>query len=263
MTLKYIKFAVLLLPVFMVAACSSSSGSTSAGTRVTISSTASPVNTLTQSTGAKTFNNDLGDTITLTRAYLVLASATIETSCGPNFSAVLEGVLNFIIPAAVAHTTSTPTSTGEPHVIDMLDADGATLDIGSLSPPAEEYCGVDIDMLAADSDASNLPTAAGEPDMVGKTLHLEGSYQLAGGATGSFTVSTGASLASRKILLATLMAISGNNLNGTIIIGINYDTWFNAIDLAALETETATLTNPLDPQVNQLLQNISASLHQL
>lgn len=260
---KYINALAVAVLSASVIACSSSSGSSSAGTSVSLSAAPSPANAAAMPAGAKTFNNDMGDSITLSKAYLVISSATIETTCGASFSAALDGLLDLLLPQANAHTTTTPTSTGVPVVIDLLAVDGGPIGLGSVSPPAGDYCGVDIDMLAADADASNLPTGAGEPDMIGKTLFIEGSYTLFGGGSGVISMSTGSTLINRELLLFFPVMISKNNLNGSIGIAINYDTWFDAVDLATLETETATVTNPGDTNVSQVLQNITNSIHQL
>lgn len=265
MTLKFIKSLLLAAVLSGLSACSSSSGSASAGTQVNISASPSPINTATQAAGAKTFtfSSAPGDSITLTRAYLVISSATIESSCGASFSASLEGILDFLISPVSAHTTTTPTSTGEPYVINLLADDNQSVSIGNLSPPTDDYCGLRLDLLAADADAVNLPIGSGEPDMVGKTIHIEGTYSLSGGGSGNIHMSTGASLINRDVMLSALLMISGSNLNGQVDIGINYDTWFNGVDLATLETETASQTNPTDTNVGLVLQNITASIHQL
>jgi len=264
MILKYINLVFLACIVTTISACSSSSGSTTAGLQVTLSATAKPANVADMPAGAKTFNNDLGDSITITKAYLVISSATIETSCGASFSAAIDGVLDVLIPQAQAHTTTTPTSTGDPYVINLLNVDGGAGSIGSVSPPTGDYCGVDIDLLAADADANNLPTAAGEPDMVGKTIYIEGTYTLSGGgATGAILMKTGAALSNRKVLLSALMMLSNNNLNGSINLGINYDTWFDSVNLVDLEADTAPVTDLAKTSVIQVLQNISSSIHQL
>jgi len=259
MIFKFTK--VLAATVFSVylAACSSSSTTSSAGTQVTINVAPSPAIAAAMPAGAKTFTSDLGDSVTLTKAYLVISSATIETSCTA-FSAAADGLLNLLIPEANAHTTATPTSTGEPYVVNLLTVDGGLSSIGSLSPPVGDYCGVDIDMLAADADASNLPAGTGEPDMIGKTLFIEGTYTLADGKTGNIAVSTGEPLQSRELLLNALMMISAGSLNGTINIGINYDRWFDAVDLSLLESESAAKAGD---NYNQLLLNITNSIHQI
>ena len=242
--------------------CGSGSGSVSDGTRVDISATPSPAIIPIQSAGAKTFNSDLGDSITITRAYLVLSSATIESDCGVTFSASVEHLLSLLISNASAHTTTTPTSTGEPYVIDLLATDNAPINIGKLSPPVNSYCGIRIDILAADADTFSLPTSAGEPDMIGKSIYIEGHFTLAGGGSGDILLSSGATLLNRDLMLSSLLMVSSDNPSARINIGINYDTWFNAVNLSLLETETATFTNPGDPNVSRVLQNITESIHQ-
>lgn len=255
-----IKFIGVVAVAISITNCSSSSGSASAGTRVSLAAAPSPANTVAQPAGAKSFTTAGGVSITLTKAYIVVASATIETACGASFSAMATDLLDLIIPVAHAHTTATPTSTGEPTVINLLAVDGGTISLGSVSPPAGDYCGVDIDLLAADADAANLPT---DVSMVGKTLHIEGTYDDGVNPAGSIHISTGAALQNKALLLSALLAISGNNLNGTINVAINYDTWFDGVDMIALEAETATTTNPVDTNVGFVLENITKSIHQL
>ena len=258
---KYINALLLVTAASVISSCSSSSGSAVGGTQVTINARPSPAVTLAQPAGNKTFTNDLGDSITLTRAYIVISNATIESTCGVSFSAAAEQLLNFIIPQAQAHTSSTPTSIGDPVVVDLLYADNESVHIGTLSPPAETYCGVSLNLLAADADAINLPEAAGTPNMVGKSVYIEGSFILAGGGSGNILISTGAALSSRHVLLPSLMQLSANNLSASAGIMFNYDSWFNAIDLALLETETAAFTDLGGTNVNQLLINIGDSIH--
>jgi hypothetical protein len=260
MIFKFTKLLVIIVFSVYLAACSSSSTTSSVGTDVTIYTAPSPAIAAAMDAGVKTFTNDSDVSITLTKAYLVISSATIETSCTA-FSAAADGLLNILMPQANAHTTATPTSTGEPYVVNLLTVDGDLSSIGSLSPPVGDYCGVDIDMLAADADATNLPAGTGEPDMIGKTLFIEGTYTSDGGiTTGNIAVSTGEPLQNRELLLNALMMISAGSLNGTINIGINYDRWFDAVDLSLLESESAAKAGD---NYNQLLLNITNSIHQI
>jgi len=261
MIFNTIKLPLVLFLIYGTVACGSSSGSASDGTRVVIRATPTPANSIAQNAGIKTFSNDLGDSITLNKAYLVLSSATIESACGPTFSAVLESIFTWIIPAAQAHTTTTPTSTGVPFVFDLLGADSIPIVIGELSPPQQNYCGLRIDMLAADDDAINLPNGIADPDMIGKSIFIEGSFALAGGGNGNIHISSTATLTNRDLLLSTVLEISADNPDDGVDIEINYDTWFNAVDLALLETETASFTNPSDINVNRVLQNVIESIH--
>jgi len=247
-----IKTGLVVSILAVLSACSSSSSSTSDATRVEISAAPLPANAATMPAGAKTFTNDLNDSITINTAYLVISSVTIETECDASFSAALDGLLNLIIPAAHAHTESTPTSTGAPHVIDLLAVDGGDIEIGELSPPTGDFCGADIDMLAADADAENLPAGAGDPDMIGKTVYVEGTYDV--GAL-PFTISSGVTLINRELLLSALMIIDKDDSEGTIDLAINYDTWFDAVDMAMLAAGDAG-------ELNAVLQNVTNSIHQ-
>ncbi len=190
--------AISLLAV-VLSACSSSSSSDGAttATAVSMSAAPSPANSAVMAAGSKMFVTAEGHSITLTKAYLVISSTTIETTCGASFSAALDGLLDVILPQAHAHTTTTPTSTGVPYVINLLATDNVPVSIGSMSPAAADYCGVDIDLFAADADAINLPVVgSGEPDMIGKTVYIEGSYTLGAGAGGGgrILIDTGATL---------------------------------------------------------------------
>jgi hypothetical protein len=254
---KYINLIIITALSGYLAGCSSSSGSSSAGTSVVISVAPSPANAATVTASDKTFAHTSG-TITLTKAYLVISSATIETDCSAmSFSAALDGVLDIVVPPAHAHTSATPTSTGVPHVINVMGEDGALNSIGTLSPPTGDYCGVDIDLLAADIDAENRPE---DVDMVGKTLHIEGTYSLTAGGGGVVSISTGFSLINRELSLSALMMISDNNRNGSVDIAINYDTWFDMVDLDLLENGSS---DQMDDELDQVLLNVSASIHQL
>jgi len=266
MILKYtnVIFAVALTTT--LAACSSSSSSGDSSSSVTVVSiSAAPASSLTRpvtvSANDKTFKNSSDDvTITLTKAYLVISNATIETSCGATFSAALDGLMNIVMPMAHAHTSTTPTSTGEPYVINLMAADNAAIAIGSMSPSVANYCGVDVELFAADADAYNLPAGEGEPDMIGKTLYIEGSYAIDGGATGVIKIDTGVTLINRELALNAIMMISAEKPTAAVRLGINYDTWFDSVDLTVLEAESAAKTGD---NYNQLLQNITDSIHQL
>jgi len=257
---KHIRPFSLVYPVILclVASCSNSSSVSSTGTSVTLAITPAAVNHAAMTAGSKTFTTTEGVQITLNKAYLVISNSSLTTSCGVDFSA--RTLLNQLIPSANAHTSQTPTATGEPVVINILNADNSDTPLGNVSPPAGDYCGVELTISAADVDASGLPNDA---DMVGASLFISGSYsQTSPSAQGAIHVETGATLISRKLLLASLVMLSPTQLNGAIDLEIHYDTWFDTVDLAALETETASSTSPVSPQVSQLLSNVTASIHQ-
>jgi hypothetical protein len=221
-----------------------------------MSATPSPATAMAMGVGPKDIT-PMGtmDTVTLNKAYLVLSSTTIVTDCSgpPLYTAALDGLLDIIIPRANAHTVPTPTSTGIPYVIDILGMDDAPISIGGMSPSVANYCGVDIDMLAADADAQNLPAGT---NMIGKTLYVEGTYTLAGGGGGNILIDTGVTLVPRNLRLSALMMISAGSPSGSVALAINYDTWFDTVDLALFEGGDAG-------ELNKVLLNVTGSIHQL
>lgn len=238
----------------LLVACGSGS-SKSKATQASFASAPSPAVAMPVGAGPKTITNDLGDVIVLQRAYLVMSNVTMETDCtGTSFFALFEQLLDVVIPVAHAHTTATPTSTGIPVVVDLLGADNVVIDLGETSPPVGDYCGLTLTLDTADSDAANLPdTAAGEPDMVGRSLYMEGTQN---GIPFSFEVMV--QLIERKLLLMPSMSISESSRSAAATIGINYDFWFQGVDPAGLDdTDLST------PDSNQLLQNVTNSIHQL
>jgi len=259
-----------LLVTGLLAACSSStstssdSGTDGGVTRVSMYATPSPYTAMEMDAGPKTVTSTEDDVVVINKAYLVIWSTTIETVCDDSFYAGLEkflrNPLDMIVPPAHAHTTPTPTSTGEPHVIDILAADNTPVAIGSMSPSVADYCGVNVDMIAADADTLELPS---DIDMVGRSLYIEATYSGGPSGKGAFVVDTSATLINRQFLLAALMMISADNPTDSITVGINYDTWFDGIHLGELQLQTTPTTELNSTVVQALLQNITASIHHL
>jgi hypothetical protein len=249
------KAGLLLSTLAVLSACSSSSSSSSDdATSVEIAVAPLAANTVTVSSDTKEFTAlSTGTIIVLEKAYLVFSSVTIETDCDVTFTKVIDGLFNIIIPVAHAHTEATPTSTGAPYVIDLLGVDGTDTELGELSPPTGDYCGAEIDFQAADSDAANLPAGADDPDMIGKTLYIEGTYDTGTGAV-DFDFSTSINL-SRKLALSTLMVIDSDDPDGEVEMVINYDTWFDNIDMFDFASGVSL-------EVSDVLTNITESIRQ-
>ncbi len=258
-TNKPVVFAAAV--VAALSGCGSNEGTSSAGTQVQFAVTPAAINSPAMAAGSKTFTSADSHSITLTSAYLNIASVTLETSCTMTFSALLHELVNTLLPTAFAHTSSTPTSTGIPNVINILAVDDMPVSVGALSPPAANYCGATLDLLAADADTVNLPTGQGIPNnMVGSSVYLTANYTLSGGGNGAFTINTSIALAPRELLFAMPFALSASNLNVSKSFAINYDTWFNGVDLSVLEAGSADIN--YGAQLTQLLHNITASIHE-
>lgn len=241
-------FACLLA----VSACSSSD--ITPGTEVHAHVTHLPAaSTVTTTAAGKQFDNDQGVTIELTAAYLTLSEIELRTSCGAHpFARVLDTLYEWVIPAAHAHTESTPTRLGEPLVVNVINPDSEELEFGHFSPAAGSYCGITVHMHPADGDARNLPAAL---SMLGLVVHLEGSYDSGGGAT-AFTVESAIEPEHADVAFHDPINLSTSNLSGEAHLNIEYNTWFNGMDAAAMADLAAADT----AAVAALLDNITASV---
>jgi hypothetical protein len=77
---------------------------------------------------------------------------------------------HWLVPAAYAHGTSTPTLQAVPTVVSAIG--NARVHLGSLAPPAGHYCSVRYRVAPADRDAVGLTSA---PAMLGTSLLIRGA----------------------------------------------------------------------------------------
>jgi hypothetical protein len=94
-------------------------------------------------------------------------STEVELIACPN---MLLGMKNWLVPAAHAHGTSTPTLQAVPTVVSAIG--NASVQLGSLAPPAGHYCSVRYRVAPADGDAVGLTSA---PAMLGTSLLIRGA----------------------------------------------------------------------------------------
>ena len=95
---------------------------------------------------------DMGYRVALDRALLVVGK--VELIQCDNFVADL---LDFFAPArAKAHAFDTPTTLGEPLVIDLMESSGTPQYAGTMKPPPGRYCGIRVLGMPADQDAVGL-----------------------------------------------------------------------------------------------------------
>jgi len=212
-----------------------------------------PAATVTTTASGKQFVNDQGISIELTSAYLTLSEMEIRTSCNAHpFARILDSLYEWVIPTAHAHTEATPTRLGEPLVVNVINPDSEELEFGHFSPAAGSYCGITVHMHPADADARNLPAAL---SMVGLVLHIEGSYDAGSGAV-AFTAETAAEPEHADVAFHDPINLSSSNLTGEAHLNIEYNTWFNGMDAAAMADLAAA-----DPAaIAALLDNITASI---
>lgn len=95
---------------------------------------------------------DMGYRVALDRALLVVGK--VELLRCDNFVADLWQL--FAPARANAHALDTPTSLGEPLVLDLMESAGTPEYAGTLKPPPGRYCGIRIVATPADEDAAGL-----------------------------------------------------------------------------------------------------------
>ena len=95
---------------------------------------------------------DLGYRVALDRA--LFAVGKVELIRCDNFVADLWEL--FTPGRARAHTLDTPTSLGEPFVLDLMESAGTPQFAGTLKPPPGKYCGMRVLGMPADPDAAGL-----------------------------------------------------------------------------------------------------------
>jgi hypothetical protein len=170
---------------------------------------------------------DTGYEVTLTRGYLVTASADLEVCAADAlWLRRLERRATWV-KSAHAHESGTPTHIGSPYVEALVGGGTTPVDYGVFSPPPDRYCTLRYDIGPADSDAEGLPA---DPDMVGKSLYLEGTYTAADGVAHAFTASTSAT-ATAELGLSTLDLQSAGTAD--VLVRKSAAHWFDGIDFAA------------------------------
>ncbi len=80
-----------------------------------------------------------------------------------------------LVTLGQAHSLATPVESGDPLVVDLLDGQ-AIKTLGTLAPPPDRYCALQVSFLPADDDARSLPDDA----MVGQTLRVSGRWRSPG-----------------------------------------------------------------------------------
>jgi hypothetical protein len=191
------------------------------------------------------WTTDKGYAVTVARAYLVTAAADLE-ACGADavwFHEIRRAVS--FVTTAHAHEPGTPTHIGSPYVESLVGGEALPVDYGTFNPPPDRYCMLHYDIGPADDDAEGLPA---DPDMVGKSFYVEGTYAGADGTVHPFTVATAAT-AAIEIPVSTLDLHSAGASD--VVVRKSAAHWFDGIDFATAAPE-ATAT--------AMLANIGASL---
>ncbi|QRO02089.1 hypothetical protein JRI60_25295 [Archangium violaceum] len=196
-----------------------------------------PSGTAVSENATRSFTNDRGERITLTRAYVTLSS--VEIFPCPTTSAWRWLRLLSPIGTAEAHETSSPRKLGVPHVSGLERPDGEALALGTLQPPPGSYCRARLVFSPADADAEGLPTGA---SMEGKTLLLEGEVlPTGGGAARPFRLETNG-LANAEVSLEGL-SLTQDAPEASRTVQLAYDKWLDGVDPTSAGATEQVLKN--------------------
>lgn len=135
---------------------------------------AAPVDVALRSANTPAFyTTDLGYRVEIEAAYLSVTA--IELVPCPSLGLQIGP----LAPRARAHTTSTPVRSGEPQVVDLMGSLGLPVSLGTLTPPSDIYCSLELTLAPADVDAAGLAAA---PEMEGQSLMIEALITPSGGS---------------------------------------------------------------------------------
>lgn len=200
----------------------------------------------------RVFTTDLDYEITLDKGYITVLSAKLTEP--HTMTRIWKNLFRLVSPVklAYAHSESSPTVIGVPHVIRILDEDLLPLELGHLNPRAGTYDHVHLTIGPADDDAEGLPSDV-TGGYEGFTLYLSGSYVPSGGGPAVPFEVTSTAEEHATVHLHDPLVLSYDGQYEDVLIGTKYDTWFDGIDLA-----TAS-----GPEIAAgMLANLVASMHE-
>jgi hypothetical protein len=127
------------------------------------------------------------------------------------------------LPSAIAHGSSSPTNLAIPVVI-AIAGPRAGIDVGTLEPPPDRYCGMNLAIGLADDDAVRLP----DQDMVGRSLRVSGEHQGV-----SFSVSSAAS-DHAHLTFASPLDLLDPDASATVTLSLDTSDTFDTVDFASV-----------------------------
>jgi hypothetical protein len=216
-----------------------------------------------------------GRTLSLYRAYVAIDDLRL-VPCW-RFSALPAQLLDFLIPAAQAHSGHGSEPVGgraldKPNVIDIVTREGFHLPLGDLPAAPERYCGIEISVVRLAGDAYGLPrynppsadsptTVPEVPELAGSIFALRADYCALTNATGECTqrikvdVDDGGLAAplARRIAFDQPLELDGDRPEAYVSVGFAYGEWVRNVDVTSLAADPG--------EVRKLLDNIAASIY--
>ena len=190
---------------------------------------------------------DLGYRVALQRALLVIGR--VELLRCDNFVADLRQL--FAPARARAHVLDTPTSLGEPLVLDLMESAGTPEYAGTLKPPPGRYCGVRLLAMPADSDAAGLTDENSE--MMQQSILIAGRVIDETSGEESLLLARIGDVFECEMRFDRPLVFDRPILE-KLSIQIDHTSWFDGIDFALLSTDAVQ---------QQITENVRSSLRAL
>lgn len=187
---------------------------------------------------------DLGYRVRLDRA--LIAVGRVELIRCDNVVADLWGL--FTAARASAHVLDTPTSLGEPLVLDLMEGAGTPEYAGTMKPPPGRYCGVRLVGMPADADAPGLDEKSQE--MIEHSVLVEGRVRAEGEATETALFVPIPDLFQSELPLERPLVFESPIVEN-ISIRIDHRSWFDGIDFALVSEDAVR---------ERITENVQSSL---
>lgn len=187
---------------------------------------------------------DMEYRVALERAMIVVGK--VELIRCDNF--VMDLVALFTPARAKAHVLDTPTSLGEPLVLDLMESAGTPSFAGTMKPPPGEYCGIRVLGMPADQDAVGLTD---------ENLEMMQHSVLATGRVVDTTSGEESPLAVRiwEVLDCEMLfdrpLVFDSPILQAVSIQIDHTSWFDGIDFALQSSDAVQ---------RQITENVRSSL---
>jgi hypothetical protein len=207
------------------------------------------------SESTKNFRRAQGELIELETGLVNIYPLGLEPCATASARSRVIGALGALLPAAQAHGSHFIEA--PPGVFDAVRvADGVEQDLGSLSPAGGSYCGLRVALVPV----------VGEGELSGKTFAVGPCYygQSAGLPTQLAALTPHecwASLAAeasleRVVDLGQPLDLGGGKGGQKIVLTVDYSTWFDGLDMEALQAGEAAAVAALTANV---LASVTAS----
>ena len=165
---------------------------------------------------SQTMPQSVATNVVLDPSYVTVVGFALEPC--ESVAATLWRAIN-PLPSAFAHGASSPTSLAVPVVVAIAGA-RAGIDVGTLEPPPDRYCAMNLSIGPADDDAVRLP----DQDMVGRSLRVSGEHQ-----DTSFAVSSAANGHARLTFVSPL-ELTDADASATVTLSLDTSATFDAVD---------------------------------